>query len=113
MKSSGRSGAARVLPRWRWQALKWNDALTHGRAHHLTDVDAKTIQGAPEATVAGTDFTEQLKHEFLQGGEALVIEHANAFRAASDHDDVSSLITMTGVVIARGPAYQADDKSVM
>jgi cysteinyl-tRNA synthetase len=82
------------------------------RVMNITDVDDKTIRGAREAKVALTKFTEQFKNAFFQDAETLRIKRANEFPAATDQHYIDRMIEMIGELIARGLAYQADDKSV-
>ncbi len=82
------------------------------RVMNITDVDDKTIRGAREARVPLTKFTEQFKNAFFQDAETLRIKRANEFPAATDQHYIERMIEMIGELIARGLAYQADDKSV-
>ena len=82
------------------------------RVMNITDVDDKTIRGAREARVPLTKFTEQFKKAFFQDAETLRIKRANEFPAATDQRYIDRMIEMIGGLIARGLAYQADDKSV-
>jgi cysteinyl-tRNA synthetase len=82
------------------------------RVMNITDVDDKTIRGAREAKVPLTKFTEQFKKAFFQDAETLRIKRANGFPAATDQRYIDRMIEMIGQLIARGLAYQADDKSV-
>jgi cysteinyl-tRNA synthetase len=82
------------------------------RVMNITDVDDKTIRGAREAKVPLTKFTEQFKEAFFQDAETLRIKRANEFPAATEQHYIDRMIEMIGELIARGLAYQADDKSV-
>ena len=82
------------------------------RVMNITDVDDKTIRGAREAKVPLTKFTEPFKKAFFQDVETLRIKRANEFPAATDQRYIDRMIEMIGELIARGLAYQADDKSV-
>jgi len=82
------------------------------RVMNITDVDDKTIRGAREAKVPLTKFTEQFKKAFFQDAETLRIKRADEFPAATDQRYVDRMIAMIAELIARGLAYQADDKSV-
>jgi len=82
------------------------------RVMNITDVDDKTIRGAREAKVPLTKFTEQFKKAFFHDAETLRIKRANEFPAATDQPYIDRMIEMIGELIARGLAYQADDKSV-
>src|SRR5947199_3817818 len=82
------------------------------RVMNVTDVDDKTIRGAREAGVPLAKFTEQFKQAFFQDAKALRIKLADEFPAATDQRYIDRMIEMIGALIARGLAYQADDKSV-
>jgi cysteinyl-tRNA synthetase len=82
------------------------------RVMNITDVDDKTIRGAREAKVPLAKFTEQFKKAFFEDAEILRIKRADEFPAATDQRYVGRMIDMIGELIARGLAYQADDKSV-
>jgi cysteinyl-tRNA synthetase len=82
------------------------------RVMNITDVDDKTIRGAREAKVPLPKFTEQFKKAFFEDAETLRIKRADDFPAATDQRYVERMIDMIGELIARGLAYQADDKSV-
>src|SRR5204863_5020453 len=82
------------------------------RVMNITDVDDKTIRGAREAKVPLAKFTEQFKQAFFEDVETLRIKRADEFPAATDQRYVDRMIAMIGALIARGLAYQADDKSV-
>ena len=79
---------------------------------NITDVDDKTIRGAREAKVPLARFTEQFKQAFFEDVETLRIKRADEFPAATDQRYIDRMIEMIGALIARGLAYQADDKSV-
>ena len=82
------------------------------RVMNITDVDDKTIRGAREAKVPLAKFTEQFKQAFFEDVEALRIKRADEFPAATDQRYIDRMIEMIGVLISRGLAYQAEDKSV-
>ena len=82
------------------------------RVMNITDVDDKTIRGAREANVPLAKFTEQFKTAFFEDATTLRIKRADEFPAATDQRYVDRMIEMIGKLIARGLAYQADDKSV-
>jgi cysteinyl-tRNA synthetase len=82
------------------------------RVMNITDVDDKTIRGAREAKVPLAKFTEQFKKAFFEDAETLRIKRANEFPAATDPRYIDRMIEMIRELIARGLAYQADDKSV-
>jgi cysteinyl-tRNA synthetase len=82
------------------------------RVMNITDVDDKTIRGAREANIPLSDFTAPFKEAFFEDLETLRIKHANEFPAATDERYIARMIAMIEVLISRGLAYQADDKSV-
>ena len=82
------------------------------RVMNITDVDDKTIRGAREAKVPLAKFTEQFKQAFVEDSETLRIKRADEFPAATNQRYVDRMIDMIRELIARGLAYQADDKSV-
>src|SRR5216110_1203686 len=82
------------------------------RVMNITDVEDKTIRGAREASVPLVKFTEQFKQAFFVDSETLRIKRADEFPAATDQRYVERMIDMIRELIARGLAYQADDKSV-
>jgi cysteinyl-tRNA synthetase len=82
------------------------------RVMNITDVDDKTIRGAREARVPLAKFTEQFKQAFVEDAKTLRIKRADEFPAATDQRYIDRMIEMIRVLIARGLAYQADDKSV-
>src|SRR6059058_4000989 len=82
------------------------------RVMNITDVDDKTILGAHEAGVPLTKFTQQFKDAFFKDADMLRIKRADEYPAATDQRYVDKRISMIGTLIAKGLAYQADDKSV-
>jgi cysteinyl-tRNA synthetase len=82
------------------------------RVMNITDVDDKTIRGAREAGVPLTKFTAQFKEAFFEDVETLRIKRADEFPAATDQRYVDKMIEMIRMLISRGLAYQAEDKSV-
>ncbi len=82
------------------------------RVMNITDVDDKTIRGAGEAEVPLTKFTEQFKQAFFHDLDTLRIKRADEFPCATDQRYIGRMIEMIGKLVAKGLAYQADDKSV-
>jgi cysteinyl-tRNA synthetase len=82
------------------------------RVMNLTDVDDKTIRGAREAGVPLEKFTAPFKQAFLEDIEMLRIKRADEFPAATNPKHIAKMIEMIGELMARGLAYQAEDKSV-
>jgi cysteinyl-tRNA synthetase len=82
------------------------------RVMNITDVDDKTIRGAQEAKVPLGKFTQQFKDVFFEDAETLRIKRADEYPSATDQKYIDKMISMIGVLISKGLAYQADDKSV-
>jgi cysteinyl-tRNA synthetase len=82
------------------------------RVMNITDVDDKTIRGASEAKIPLRKFTEQFKEAFFEDIETLRIKRADEFPAATDQLYIDKMIEMIAILISRGLAYQAEDKSV-
>jgi len=82
------------------------------RVMNITDVDDKTIHGAREAKVPLQKFTQQFKDAFFEDAEKLRIKRADDYPAATDQRYIEKMISMISALIAKGLAYQADDKSV-
>ena len=82
------------------------------RVMNITDVDDKTIRGAREAKIPLAKFTEPFQQAFFQDIDTLRIKQADEFPAATDQRYIDKMIEMIGVLISRGLAYQAEDKSV-
>ena len=82
------------------------------RVMNITDVDDKTIRGAREAKVPLQKFTQQFKDAFFEDAEKLRIKRADDYPAATDQRYIEKMISMISALIAKGLAYQADDKSV-
>src|SRR5881628_1444634 len=82
------------------------------RVMNITDVDDKTIRGARDTKVPLAKFTERFKQAFFEDAETLRIKRADEFPAATNQRYIDRMIEMIGVLISRGLAYQAEDKSV-
>ncbi len=82
------------------------------RVMNVTDVDDKTIRGCREANIPLSKFTAPFKQAFFEDIETLRIKRADEFPAATDQRYIDKMIEMIGVLISRGLAYQAEDKSV-
>jgi cysteinyl-tRNA synthetase len=82
------------------------------RVMNITDVEDKTIRGAREAGVPLRKFTEQFKNAFFEDADTLRIKRANEYPEATDQQYIGRMIEMINVLISKGLAYQADDKSV-
>src|SRR6266404_3517998 len=82
------------------------------RVMNITDVEDKTIRGAREAGTPLGKFTEQFKEAFFEDAYTLRIKRADEYPAATDQRYIDRMIEMISVLISKGLAYQADDKSV-
>ena len=82
------------------------------RVMNLTDVDDKTIRNSRAAGMPLADFTAIYKEAFFQDLEALRIKPAQHFPAATEPQYIERMIAMIGDLVAKGIAYQAEDKSV-
>jgi len=82
------------------------------RVMNITDVDDKTIRGAHEAKLPLAKFTQQFKDAFFEDAEKLRIKRADDYPAATDQRYIDKMISMISVLISKGLAYQAEDKSV-
>src|SRR5256714_2355472 len=82
------------------------------RVMNITDVEDKTIRGAREAGVPLQEFTEQFKEAYFEDAHTLRIKRADEYPAATDQCYIDRMIEMISVLISKGLAYQADDKSV-
>ncbi|MDO9540843.1 MAG: cysteine--tRNA ligase [Kiritimatiellia bacterium] len=77
---------------------------------NLTDVDDKTIQGARVTGVPLNEYTRRYKDAFFADIDALAIEPAEHYPAATGH--ISEMIALVGTLVKKGYAYPAPDGSV-
>ncbi|MBS1369099.1 MAG: cysteine--tRNA ligase [Lentisphaeria bacterium] len=77
---------------------------------NLTDVDDKTIRDSRAAGIPLRDFTAKYKQAFFEDLKTLNIEPAEVYPAATDH--IPQMIRLISVLMEKGYAYQAEDKSV-
>ena len=82
------------------------------RVMNITDVDDKTIRSARESGIPLTESTAQFKEAFFEDIETLRIKPADEFPAATNQRYIDKMIEMIAILISRGLAYQAEDKSV-
>ena len=82
------------------------------RVMNITDVDDKTIRGARESKQPLQKFTQQFKDAFFEDSDKLRIKRADDYPAATDQRYIDKMIVMISALIAKGLAYQAEDKSV-
>ena len=86
--------------------------FTIRRVMNITDVDDKTINGSRKAGISLADFTAPFKETFFEDLDTLGIKRADYFPQATDPKQIAAMIEMIKLLLARGLAYQADDKSV-
>ena len=77
---------------------------------NLTDVDDKTIRGSCQSGKALREYTQTFKDAFFADLQALHIEKAEVYPAATDH--VPEMIALVQTLMDKGIAYVGDDKSV-
>ncbi len=82
------------------------------RVMNLTDVDDKTIRGAVTSDLPLESFTAPFKKAFFADLETLRIQRARDYPEATDPRYLARMIEMIAVLIERGLAYPAEDKSV-
>jgi cysteinyl-tRNA synthetase len=86
--------------------------FTVNRVMNLTDVDDKTIRGCRQAGVALSEFTAPFKRAFFEDLQMLRIEPAASYPEATAPAYIARMVEMIGILVERGYAYQADDRSV-
>ncbi len=77
---------------------------------NLPDVDDKTIKGAIAQKIPLKEFTKPFIEAFFADLKTLNITPADKYPAATDH--IPEMISIIEKLIAKGHAYQSDDKSV-
>jgi len=77
---------------------------------NLTDVDDKTIKGARASGLALGAYTQRYKQAFFEDLQALNIERAEFYPAATDH--VPEMIELIGRLCKSGHAYKTEDGDV-
>ncbi len=82
--------------------------ITH--VMNITDVDDKTIRGATQKNISLKDYTEPFQEAFFADLDALGIERAEHYPAATDY--IPKMIEMIEVLIEKGYAYPGKDGSV-
>ncbi|MEO7933635.1 MAG: cysteine--tRNA ligase [Chthoniobacterales bacterium] len=82
------------------------------RVLNMTDVDDKTIRNSRAAGVPLADFTAVYKQAFLEDLATLNIEPATYNPSATEPRYIAKMIEMIGELLAKGIAYQADDRSI-
>ena len=82
------------------------------RVLNLTDVDDKTIRNSRAAGVPLADFTGVYKQAFHDDLATLKIKPATYNPSATEPQYIAKMIEMIGDLLAKGIAYQADDRSI-
>jgi cysteinyl-tRNA synthetase len=77
---------------------------------NLTDVDDKTIRKSRAAGLPLRDYTRKFSDAFFADLDALRIERAEYYPAATDH--VPDMIALIERLLEKGVAYRSDDGSV-
>jgi len=77
---------------------------------NLTDVDDKTIQGAIEKGLPLKEFTKKYEEAFFQDLQALNIQPAHVYPAATDH--IGEMIHLIEELIRGGYAYEGSDGNI-
>jgi len=77
---------------------------------NLTDVDDKTIRGAKNAGISLDEYTEPYKQAFFDDCQALRIERASVYPAATEH--IPEMIELIKTLLEKGVAYKSDDGSI-
>ncbi len=77
---------------------------------NLTDVDDKTIRDSRAAGLPLREFTSKYKQAFFEDLKTLNIEPAEVYPAATDH--IPQMIRLISILMEKGYAYQAEDRSI-
>lgn len=77
---------------------------------NLTDVDDKTIRASRENKIPLREYTKRYKDAFFEDLQALNIERAEFYPAATDH--IPDMIALIQRLFERGLAYRSEDGSV-
>ena len=77
---------------------------------NLTDVDDKTIRDSQKAGMPLEAFTAQYKEAFFDDLNAIGVERAEFYPAATDH--IPEMVALIQKLQEKGYAYQSDDGSV-
>ncbi len=84
--------------------------FTPRQVMNLTDVDDKTIKGARAAGRPLQEYTQTYKQAFFADLQALNIERAEYYPAATEH--VPEMIALIETLFRKGYAYRSEDGSV-
>ena len=77
---------------------------------NLTDIDDKIIRACKTKNITLNDYTEPYKVAFFEDLDALRIQRAEVYPAATDHID--EMVSMVESLLESGHAYKADDGSI-
>jgi len=77
---------------------------------NLTDIDDKIIRACKAKDITADEFTEPFKKAFFEDLDALRIERAEVYPAATEHID--EMAEMVEALLDKGHAYKADDGSI-
>lgn len=77
---------------------------------NLTDLDDKTLKGAIEKDISLKEFTTPFIKAFFEDLDALGIERAEAYPAATDY--ISEMIEIIQKLVDKGIAYQGSEGSI-
>lgn len=80
------------------------------QAMNITDIDDKTLRGAIRKNIPLKDYTEPFRIAFFQDLEALNIQKAEHYPAATDY--IPEMIEMIETLIKKGFAYKSQNGSI-
>jgi cysteinyl-tRNA synthetase len=81
-------------------------SFTVTQVMNLTDVDDKTIRKSRAQGLSLNDYTRTYKDAFFQDRDALRIEHAEVYPAATDH--VPEMVELIQKLIEKGHTYESE-----
>ncbi|MBS3126293.1 cysteine--tRNA ligase [Candidatus Woesearchaeota archaeon] len=77
---------------------------------NLTDVDDKTIKGAQKEKIPLKEYTDRYRKAFFEDIDALNIEHAEVYPAATEH--IPEMVALIQQLLKKKIAYKSDDGSI-
>lgn len=77
---------------------------------NITDVDDKIIRDANKAGKSIGEFTKIYRDAFFEDLDALGIERAEVYPAATDH--IPEMVNLIKAILAKGIAYRTEDGSI-
>jgi len=77
---------------------------------NITDVDDKIIRDANKASKSIGEFTKIYREAFFEDLDALGIERAEVYPAATDH--IPEMVNLIKAILAKGIAYRTEDGSI-